>query len=440
MPPPLPPRYRLEIRLGRDEDVEEWLATDLDLNRPVLVRVIGPEARASRRESFLEAVQMASRVSHNHVGAVFAAAEVNGSAYAATEWTGGITLANRIAAGSVPPIAEFLSNTAGLADGLATLHEENVIHGAIDPGAILYSGAHPAKLAGFGRARRTDGAQADVQALGSALETALTGRPAGILAPSQVIDALPPSVDDALRLSQEAAVDARRLSELILSIPYSPPLRRASRWSWRWLIPAALLAAAAIGLVWWGSLLDVSPTSRVLAPAIPGPTVTRPVPTTTTTTAPPPAGTQPVQPPPEPVEVRSVDAFDPLGDGQEYSGTVDRLIDGDASTTWRTERYFDPLPLLKDGVGLAFEVSGSPSSVELSGLSEGTAFRIMWAASLLDIGDEGWDVVAEEQAETATVRIPLPERRDGVWLVWLTDLPPEDDGYLTRISEVRFRN
>ena len=439
MPPPLPPRYRLEIRLGRDEDVEEWLATDLVLNRPVLIRVVGPEAPALRRESFLEAVQKASRVSHNHVAAVFAAAATDGFAYAATEWTGGITLANRIAAGSIPPIAEFLSNAAGLADGLAALHEEGVIHGAIEPMAILYSGSHPAKLAGFGRAHRTDTAEADVQALGSALETTLTGRPAGILSPSQVIDALPPSVDDALRRSQEAAIDARKLAEMILSTPYSPPLRRASRWSWRWLIPAALLAVAAIGLVWWGSLLDVSPTSRVLAPAIPGPTVTRPAPTTTTLTAPV-VATRAVRTPPEPVDIASVAAFDPLGDGQEHSGNVDRLVDGDPATSWRTERYFDPLPLLKDGVGLAFEVSGSPSSVEFLGLSVGTAFRIMWAGSLLNIGDEGWNIVAEERAGTATVRIPLPDRTDGVWLLWLTDLPPEDDAYLTRISEVQFHD
>ena len=439
MAPPLPPRYRIEIRLGRDEDVEEWLATDLELSRPVLIRVIGPEAPAARRKSFLKAVQEASRVSHNHVAGVFAAAEADGSAYAATEWTGGITLANRIAAGSTPPIAEFLSNAAGLADGLAALDAESVVHGAIDPGAILYSGAHPAKLAGFGRVRRTDSAQADVQALGAALESALTGRPAGILAPSQVIDALPPNVDDALRHAQEAAVDARRLAELMLSIPYSPPLRRASRWSWRWLIPAALLAVAAIGLVWWGSLLDVSPTSRVLAPAIPGPTVTRPLPTTTTTTEAT-SGTRAVTDPPEPVDVRSVAAFDPLGDGQEHSGRVDRLIDGNPDTAWRTERYFDPLPLLKGGVGLAFEVSGSPSSVELLGLSVGTAFRIMWAESLLDIEDEGWDVASEELAGATTVRVPLPDRSDGVWLVWLTDLPPEEDGYLARIAEVQFHD
>ena len=438
MPPPLPPRYRLEIRLGRDEDIEEWLATDLDLNRPVLIRVIGPEASSRRREAFLEAVQQASQVSHNHVAAVFAAGEADGSAYAATEWTGGITLANRIAAGSIPPIAEFLSNTGGLADGLASLHEEKVVHGAIDPGAILYSASHPAKLGGFGRSRRTDSFRDDVRALGSTLETALTGHPAGILAPSQVVDSLPPNVDGALLLSQEAAIDARKLAELIRSTPYSPPLRRASRWSWRWLVPAALLAVAAVGLVWWGSLLDTSPTSRIMAPAIPG-AVSRPASPTTTTTVPT-TDPGPLRVPPEPVGVDKVAAFDPLGDGQEHSGTVGRLVDGDPATIWRTERYFDPLPLLKDGVGLAFEVSGSPSYVELVGLSEGTVFEIMWARTLLDIGDAGWDIVAEDRAGPATMRISLPDRRDGVWLLWLTDLPAEDDGYLARISEVRFRD
>ena len=439
MPPPLPPRYRLEIRLGRDEDVEEWFGTDLELNRPVLIRVIGPEASDGRRKSFLTAVQHASRVSHNHVAAVFAADHAEGSAHAVTEWTGGITLAHRLTAGTTPSIAEFLSNAAGLADGLAALHDESVTHGAIDPGAILYSGAHPAKLAGFGRPRRSASPQDDVMALGSALETALTGRPAGILTPSQVIDALPPSVDNALRLSQQGDVSARQLAELVRSIPYSPPLGRATRWSWRWLIPAALLAVAAIGLVWWGSLLDPSPTSPVLAPAIPGPTVTRPAPTSTTTVAPTP-DTGPAQFPQDPVVVESVVAFDPLGDGQEHSGRVGRLIDGDPTTIWRTEQYFDPLPLLKDGVGLAFEVSGSPAFVELVDLSEGTTFRMMWASSLLDIGDERWDTVAEERAGTANMRIPLPNRQDGVWLLWLTDLPPENDVYLARLTEVRFDN
>ena len=237
MPPPLPPRYRLEVRLGRDQDVEEWLASDLTLDRPVLVRVVGPEAEPHRQERFLGKVRSAARVSHIHLAEVYDAEQAEGTAYSVTEWTGGISLANRIAAGETPSIPEFLSNAAGLADGLAALHEEGIVHGCIDASAVGYAGAHPAKLGGFGRSSQTWSAVADVQALGSALETALTGRPAGEIAPSQMIDDLPAAVDDALRQARLGEINSRRLSELIRSIPYAPPPRPEARWSWRWLIP-----------------------------------------------------------------------------------------------------------------------------------------------------------------------------------------------------------
>ncbi len=440
MPPPLPPRYRLEIRLGRDEDIEEWLATDLELNRPILIRVVGPDASTGRRRSFLAAVQEAARVSHNHVGAVFAADEVDGSVYAATEWTGGVTLADRIAVRSTPPIPEFLSNAAGLADGLATLHDETGIHGAIDPGAVLYSGSHPAKLAGFGRNRRTGTPRDDVRALSAALETSLTGYAPGFVTPSQVVDNLPTGIDETLRLAREGELDARKLAESIRSIPYSPPRQPSSPRSWRWQVPAALLAVAATGLVAWGTILDANPASPIQVPAIPGPSVTRPAPTATTITGPG-LGTTPVDVLPEPVVVERVTAYDPLGDGQEHSTTVERLIDGDLATNWRTERYFDPLPRIKDGVGVAFEVSGTPSYLELEGLSVGTAFRILWADSVLDIRNSGWDLAAEERAWSASMRIPLPDHQDGVWLLWLTDLPADEDGvHIAYLAEVRFQN
>lgn len=440
MSPPLPTRYRLEIRLERDDDIEGWLATDVELNRPVLIRVVGPEASSSRRASFLAAVQRASRVSHNHVAAVFAAGQTDSSAYAVTEWTGGVTLADRLAAGTRVPVAEFLSNASGLADGLAVLHGEGFVHGAIDTDAILYSGGHPAKLGRFGRPQRTTSREEDMRALGGVLESALTGWSAGGLMPSQVVDALPEGVDSALRLSQEKAIGARQFADIVRSLPYSPPLGHTSRWSWRWLLPAALFALAALVLIWVGSLLGSRPTSRVLAPAIPGPIVTRPPPPSTTFATPADADPPAAEIPRPPVVVEDVSAFDPLGDGQEHSATVFRLVDGNPSTVWTTERYYDPLPLLKEGIGLAFEVTGSPAYMELVDLSEGTAFRLLWADRLLDIADARWETVAEESAQNSPIRIPLPARADGVWLLWLTDLPPLDDGYMTSLAEVGFEN
>ncbi len=437
MPPPLPGRYRLEVRLGRDQDIEEWLATDVDLDRPVLVRVLGPEVSHPRQERFLRRMREAARVSHNHVAAVYSAELIEESAYAVTEWVGGVTLANRIQAGETPPIAEFLSNAAGLADGLAALHEEGVVHGGIDPSAIFYASAHPAKLGGFGRRGTQWSTAADVQALGASLETALTGRPAGVVPPSQMIDALPSAVDDALHLAQEGKIRSSELADLIRSIPYSAPLEQTRTWSWRWLIPTGMLAVTAAVFVWLGSFLDAGPASPILFPATPSPSTTLVVPTTSTTVA----TTVPdeiVEGEPTPVAVASVEAYDPLGDGEEQPGTVPNLVDSDPATSWRTERYFDPLPLLKGGVGVTFSLAGTPGSVEIVGMSEGTTFSVLWASRLPGALAE-WEPVASGRSLPGSSFIQLPPRQDGVWLIWMTDVPQQADGYFAELAEVRFR-
>src|SRR5690606_41010171 len=62
MPVAILHRFQLEVCLGRDGDIEEWLATDTSLVRPVLIRVLGPETAAERRRAFVDAVQKASAV------------------------------------------------------------------------------------------------------------------------------------------------------------------------------------------------------------------------------------------------------------------------------------------------------------------------------------------------------------------------------------------
>ena len=67
MAPRLPERYQTQVRLGRDNDVEEWLATDRTLDRPVLIRVLSSEASVTRRTTFLERNRLAASVPHQHL-------------------------------------------------------------------------------------------------------------------------------------------------------------------------------------------------------------------------------------------------------------------------------------------------------------------------------------------------------------------------------------
>jgi len=427
MPPPVSDRYRLEMRLGRDGDIEEWLATDTSLERPVLIRSLGPESTAQRRAEFLASVSDAAKTAHPHLARVFAVEDVEGGAYAVCEWNGGATASDRVEALQTFDLEEFLPNASGLAGALATLHSSGATHGHLDLSAISYSVAHPAKLGGFGRQQRTD-ESGDVRSLAAALETALTGSAPGGPPPSETIDGVPRAVDQVLRAAQSGRLTAEELEKALLATPTIRPTQPEPRsTSRRLLIAAGVLVVVAIGLValgrvftGGGPIIPVAPTTTVAGD-----------PTSTTTVV---STTAPVGA----VAVISASSFDPFGEGGENDQDLPNLLDGSASTTWRTERYRDPLSLQKPGVGLRFEVTGTPGRLQLLGFTPGTQFELHWAEEVPETLD-GWDQVLAATAPPGSALFTLPPRTGGNWLLWLTDLPQQPDGtYYAELAEVRF--
>jgi hypothetical protein len=427
MPPPVSDRYHLEMRLGRDDDIEEWLATDTSLERPVLIRSLGPESSPERRSEFVGAVSEAAKTTHPHLARVYAVDVVDGGAYAVCEWNGGATAADRLAAAQTLDIEEFLPNASGLAGALAALHAAGGTHGHVDLSAISYSVAHPAKLGAFGR-RRNDDRVGDVRSLAAALETALTGSAPGGPPPSESIDGVPKVIDRVLRSAQSGRLGADELEKALLAAPTlrqpQPESRSTSR---RLLIAAAALVVVAVGLVALGRLftgggpiIPVSPITTIS---------TDPITTSTITGTTLPAGG---------VSIVGAASFDPFGEGGENDQDIPNVIDGDPATSWRSERYRDPLSLQKPGVGIRFGVIGSPATVELLGFSPGTEFELLWAPEPLD-DLTGWGQVLSATAPPGTALFTVPERVGGHWLLWMTDLPGQPDGsYFVELAEVRF--
>ncbi len=426
MPAAIPDRYDLEIRQGRDNDIEEWLATDTSLERPVLIRSLGPESSPDRRDHFVASVSAASKVSHAHLARVFAVERVDGGAYSVSEWTGGASAFDRVGAEQTFDLEEFLPNASGLAGALAALHAAGATHGHIDLSAISYSVAHPAKLGGFGRKPESD-ADGDVRALAAAIETALTGIPPGGPAPSEHLDGVPRAIDRILRSGQAGELSAFEFEQALLAAP-TPRIPRPEpkSHSRRLLIAAAILVFAAVGLVALGRLFSGG------GPIIPAPPIattpevvtTQESPTTTVAL--------------ERVSVLSASSYDPFGEGGENDSSVPNMLDGDASTMWQTERYQDPLGLLKPGVGVYFTVIGTPGQLQLLGFSTGTEFEIRWSDAALP-APENWERVAGAQAPPGAASFKLPPRTDGHWLIWMTKLPLQaDDAYYAEVAEVRF--
>lgn len=427
MPASIPDRFRLEIRIGRDGDVEEWLGSDTSLDRPVLIRSLGPESSPDRRREFVETVSGAAKASHPHLARVFEVEEVEGGAFSVSEWTGGSSAEDRILADQPIELADFLPNASGLAGALAALHSHGVAHGAIDLTAISYSVAHAAKLGAFGRKQVTD-EHGDVRALAAALETALTGSPPGGPPPSERIDGLPRAIDRILRSGQSGALTAAELEKALVAAPTprgpAPEPRATSK---RLVFAAIGLIVLAVGLVALGAVFSGGD-----APIIPPPLTTTSVDAVSTsidavsTTTPADFG------------VEGVTSFDPFGGGGENDDALARLTDGDIATAWQTERYQDPLPALKPGVGLAFSVRGSPATLEMSGLTVGTGFTLYWS-DFLTADLDRWERIAGANAPPGTTAIGLPRRQGGIWLLWLTELPQRADGtFYSSLAEVRF--
>jgi serine/threonine protein kinase len=143
--------------------------------------------------------------------------------------------------------------------------------------------------------------------------------------------------------------------------------------------------------------------------------------------------------PVEPLDVRSVADFDPLGDdGSEYPENAPLVMDGDRETSWATSYYESPVfGNLKDGVGLVIDLGTAqrvtdvnirfdtgPTTYEIyTTASEGS---VPPAAAPTDTGD--WDPQGEPQQATEnqynqySLAAPVTTR---YVLLWLTRLPPE---------------
>jgi hypothetical protein len=136
----------------------------------------------------------------------------------------------------------------------------------------------------------------------------------------------------------------------------------------------------------------------------------------------------------------AIAGFDPQGDGQENDDEAGLAVDRDRSTAWTTDLYHADSHLggLKSGVGLLLDL-GKPKSVRVAEL----ALSAAGADVELRAGDQ-----APQQADD----LPLVARRDQApqrtkllldsavkaryWLVWFTNLPPDEGGFRVGVVEV----
>ena len=151
------------------------------------------------------------------------------------------------------------------------------------------------------------------------------------------------------------------------------------------------------------------------------------------------------QAPLQAIEIASVRDFDTQGDPPEENPDLAALaVDGDPTTAWATQTYFDqfgPPPGLKTGIGLVVDLGESQevSQVDLTTLA--SPMDVSYYLSDADpTAVAGLEPVASDTVADDKLRTTFDEPATGRYLVvWITSLPPVGGDFRAEVAEVAVR-
>jgi WD40 repeat protein/predicted Ser/Thr protein kinase len=207
-PTPLPtlPGYELQDELGRGGMGVVYLARDVELKRPVAIKMIlsAELADEQQRERFLREARAAAGLEDPGIARVYHVGTHQGRPFLVMEFVEGGSLAGKLR-GQPVPSRQTAGIVAALARAVQAAHEAGIIHRDLKPANVLVGPRWELKIADFGLARKVDepgltgsgaavgtpaymapeqargqkdvGPAADVYSLGAVLYELLTGRP-----------------------------------------------------------------------------------------------------------------------------------------------------------------------------------------------------------------------------------------------------------------------
>ena len=152
-------RYELHRRLGKGGMAEVFLARDLQLGRPVAVKVLFTQFANDPAfvERFRREAQAAANLNHPNIVSVYDWGQEHGTYFIVMEYVEGRTLAEMLREGPLAagPAVEIATDVAA---ALGVAHSAGVLHRDIKPGNILCTPGGLVKVADWGIGRAINAA------------------------------------------------------------------------------------------------------------------------------------------------------------------------------------------------------------------------------------------------------------------------------------------
>src|ERR1700693_4210481 len=128
-------RYRIVEKIGAGGMGEVYRARDQHLARDVAIKVLPPGTLTdeSARKHFRKEALILSQLNHPNVATIHDFDTQRGVDFLVMEYIPGITLSEKVAAGTLPE-KEVLRLGMQLAEGLAAAHDHGVVHRDLKPG------------------------------------------------------------------------------------------------------------------------------------------------------------------------------------------------------------------------------------------------------------------------------------------------------------------
>jgi serine/threonine-protein kinase len=146
-------RYTIERHLGQGGMATVYRARDRKHDRLVAIKVLRPELAATLgADRFLREIQIAAKLHHPHILALYDSGEADGFVYYVMPLAEGETLRERLNRDKQLPVEEVLRIAREVADALRYAHEHDVIHRDVKPENIMLESRH-AVVTDFGIAR-----------------------------------------------------------------------------------------------------------------------------------------------------------------------------------------------------------------------------------------------------------------------------------------------